>query len=238
MEADSLLTLLTEKKGKIGAIAKGVRKPQSRLRGGVQVFTHNKMLLHEGKSLDIVTQSEGVEAFTPLQDNLAALSAASYWSELVSALIPEGEPDPHLFGLVLAGFHVLCLAVNELVIRGLEIKLLAYLGYTPMLEQCVSCGQKLTESPVVFFSVRQGGVLCTHCSSKEASQNLCGFSQEALNVWQQLIKMDLSKIGRLRITARALAMLDDVIEEFLLMQLDYPLKSRPILKKMLLANGE
>ena len=238
LEADSLLTLLTDKKGKISAIAKGVRKPQSRLRGGVQIFTHNAMLLHEGKSLDIVTQSECVEPFIPLQDDFAAIAAASYWSELVFSLIPEGEADPGLFQLTLAGFHVLCLSTSNLVIRGLEIKLLAHLGYTPLLEQCVSCGQKLAENPRITFSVRHGGVLCSVCSNKEAPQNLCNFSHEALNVWQQLVKMDLSKINRLRITPRALAILDDVVEEFLLAQLEYPLKSRPILKKMLQAAQE
>ena len=45
-EADSLLTLLTKEKGKVKAIAKGVRKINSRLRGGVQLFTHNQMLLY------------------------------------------------------------------------------------------------------------------------------------------------------------------------------------------------
>ncbi len=166
------------------------------------------------------------------------MTAASYWSELVASLIPEGEPDPDLFQLTLAGFHILCLSATSLVIRGLEIKVLAQLGYTPLLEQCVSCGQKLTENPMITFSVKHGGVMCTVCSNKAALQNLCNFSHEALNIWQQLIKMDLSKIHRLRITARALSILDEVIEEFLIAQLDYPLKSRPILKKMLSAAEE
>jgi len=238
MEADSLLTLLTRKKGKIGAIAKGVRKPNSRLRGGVQVFTHNDMQLHKGRNLDIVTQSQCLEAFTPLQEDMKAMAAACYWSELLDSLIPEGETDHELFKLALAGYHLLCLSASELLIRGLEIKLLSLLGYRPFLEGCVSCGQKLTEGRHISFSTQLGGVLCGVCSQSHSPMNKYGFSQEALSIWLQLMKMDLSKMGRLKITPQALKTLGLVMDSFLLVQLEYPLKSKPILKGMLQAGEE
>lgn len=238
LEADSLLTLFTKKRGKVGAIAKGVRKPNSRLRGGVQVFTHNDMLLHQGRNLDIITQSQCLEAFTLLQEDIRAMTAACYWSELIDSLVPEGESDPQLFQLVLAGFHILCLSSNEPVIRGLEIKLLSFLGYRPFLEKCVTCGKLVAESSQVTFSVKHGGVLCAACSKDQAATTPSPFSLEALGVWQQLMKMDLSKIGRLKVSPQALGFLDRVTEEFLLRQLDYPLKSRPILKQMLQATQE
>lgn len=231
MEADSLLTLLTQKRGKIGAIAKGVRKPSSRLRGGVQVFTHNDMLLHQGRNLDIVTQSQCLEAFTPLQDDIKAMAAACYWSELLDALVPEGENDPQLFGLALAGYHLLCLAdFSGLLMRGLEIKLLAVLGYKPLLEKCVSCGKDLSGDRQIWFSPLSGGVLCGQCGGTRADRHY--FTHEALSAWQQMSVMDLSKLRRLKITAQGLKLLEEAVDSFLLVQLDYPLKSKAVLKEI------
>jgi len=232
LEADCLLTLLTKERGKVAAIAKGVRKTNSKLRGGVQLFTHNKMLLYKGRTLDTVTQSQCLEAFTALQEDLKAVTAASYWSELIDSLTPEGEGDPRLFQLALAGFHLLCLAANEVTIRSLEIKLLSYLGYKPYLDSCVSCGALLDGRQNIAFSVRSGGVLCPDCARNGDEVSVLPFSREAMQVWQQMLKMDFSKLSRLKVSPQGLAILDRVMEDFLLEQLDYPLKSRSMLKEI------
>lgn len=233
MEADSLLTLLTKNKGKAAAIAKGVRKPSSRLRGGVQPFTYNEMQLSEGRNLDIVTQSQCLEAFTPLQEDIKAMTAAGYWSELLCSLTAEGEKDEALFNLALAGFHVLSLSTTPLAIRALEIKLLSVLGYQPCLDRCVSCGKELCEERQLFFSGRLGGVVCSSCGAGQNARLYSAFSREALNIWQQLQKMDLGKTQRLKVSPRGLSILEKVSSEYLLEYLEHPLKAWPILKEMM-----
>lgn len=232
LEADSLLTLLTKKKGKISAIAKGVRKPNSRLRGGVQLFTLNDVLLNEGRNLDIVTQSQSLEAFTLLQEDYKAMAMAAYWGELLDSFAVEGEVDLPLYNLALAGFHILCLAPTKLTMRSLEIKLLAQMGYRPCLERCVYCGAELSENMSISFSSRLGGVLCHLCTQAHGANKTAFFSFEALNIWQQLLKMDLAKTGRLKLSKRALGILENTIGEFLLEQTEYPLKSRAIMQEM------
>jgi len=227
-EADSLLTLLTKKRGKVSAIAKGVRKANSRLRGGVQLFTYNEMLLSEGRNLDVVTQSECVEAFTTLQNDMEALAAACYWCELLDSFLPREQNDEQLFTLALAGFHLLALEYDELVVRALEIKLLFSLGYMPSLDRCVSCGQSLQAEQKIFFSAKLGGVLCSSCKKEDA----LFFTLEVLKTWQQVQRMKLSKLNRLKVSAGGLKILDEVLEQFLIFQLDYPLKSRRVLKEI------
>jgi DNA repair protein RecO (recombination protein O) len=227
-EADCLLTLFTQQKGKVKAIAKGVRKTNSKLRGGVLLFTHNEMLLYEGRNLDIVTQSQCLEAFTTVQEDMEAMTAAAYWCELLDAFLPERQKDRRLFSLVLAGFHVLALEHHELVVRALEIKLLSYLGYMPYLDCCVSCGQSLQSAQKIAFSARQGGLLCSACQGEDT----LFFTQETLKAWQKLQQMEFSKLNRLKVSNNGLRILDDVLEKYLLVQLDYPLKARPILKEI------
>lgn len=228
-EADCLLTLLTRNKGKVRAIAKGVRKPTSRLRGGVQLFTLDEMLLYEGKNLDIVTQSQCLEGFTLLQESIGSMTAASYWAELLDSLIPEGEVDSEVFNLALAGFHIISLEAKELIVRGLEIKLLALLGYNPLLDKCVACGQPFGLQEKVAFSTVLGGVLCYSCQKGDNHY----ITREVMQVWQQLVRMDLGKISRIKVSGQGMTILDNVIEAFLYTQLGYPLKARPILKMML-----
>ncbi len=233
LEADCLLTLLTRERGKLTAIAKGVRKSSSKLRGGVQVFSHNDMLLYHGRNLDTVTQSQCIEAFTPLQESLPALAAANYWSELLDSLVPEREKDVRLFQLALAGFHLLCLSVSKIIVLGLEIKLLAYLGYKPCLNSCVVCGSPLQGEEKLVFSPGQGGLVCPQCPKEQEPGRNLPINPEAVQVWQQMLKMDLSKLQRLRVSERGLAALEQVMEAFLLEQLDYPLKSRKLLQEVL-----
>lgn len=228
-EADSLLTLLTQKRGKVSAIAKGVRKANSRLRGGVQLFTHNEMLLYQGRSLHVVTQSQCLEAFTTLQNNMEAMAAACYWCELLDSFLPAEQTDREIFMLALAGFHLLALEHDELVVRALEIKLLSFLGYRPSLDSCISCGRSWQAEQKIFFSAESGGVLCSAC--KKGNEAIF-FTLEALKAWQQLQRMKLSNLNRLKVSVAGLKVLDDVLESFLVFQLDYPLKSRRILKEM------
>ena len=116
-EADKVITLFTREEGKCQAIAKGVRKSTSRLRGGVQPFTHSRLLLYRGKTLDTVSQSENICAFAALRDDLVLLSAAAYLAELLETALPEREPLEEVFQLAVASFRELLTGDAELVVR-------------------------------------------------------------------------------------------------------------------------
>jgi DNA repair protein RecO (recombination protein O) len=227
-ETDSLLTLLTRKKGKVTVIAKGVRKSNSSLRGGVQLFTYNDMLLYEGRNLDIVTQSQCLEAFTSIQENMEAMAAASYWCELLDKFVPDGERDLSLFALALAGFHLLALDYDELTMRALEVKLLLQRGYMPELERCVSCGRILQHGEPIGFSAVKGGVLCGSCRQGD----VVPMTSESVRAWQQLQRIELTKLGRLKVSGGGLSALDKALEKYLAVQLECPLKARPILREI------
>lgn len=167
-ETDSLLTMLTDQRGKVGAIAKGVRKPVSRLRGGVQPLTHTQLALHGGRSLHIVTQAEIIEAFRTLHGDLDQFGYACYMAELVDKCIPEGE-GAEVFPLLLTCWHLLAVYDGKLVARLFELHFLARQGYIPELEHCVCCGKNLmpfenfsVDTPS--FSPQMGGVVGMCCS--------------------------------------------------------------------------
>ncbi len=172
-EADRILTLFTRGAGKVAAIAKGVRKPSSRLRGAVQLFSHSHLVLYSGKTLDTITQGDADESFGFIEQGLDRLAAASCFAELVDRLTMERQPQPKLFQLLLSAMRTLEEADPELLGRVFEIKLMAALGYQPQFDGCVmGCGDgrrvlqpEVVAAGPVRFSIERGGVLCPACAA-------------------------------------------------------------------------
>lgn len=162
-EADRLLTLYTPARGKLRAIAKGVRKPTSRKAGHLELFTHSALLIAKGQNLDLITQADTVHGYRALREDLERLTQAHYVAELLDQLSTEGQESRSTFDLLVATLQHLC-ETHDLLLttRIYELRLLALEGYQPQLFRCLSCGE--TIRPVVnYFDPSQGGVLCPRC---------------------------------------------------------------------------
>lgn len=229
-EADQLLVLFTEKMGKLSAIVKGVKKPKSKLRGGVQVFSHTNMELFLGKNLATVTQAEPINTFAPLREDLFRMGCGAYLAELLDSLTPEGERDIDLYRLILSGFHLLSIEEPWLAVTAMKIRLLRQLGYQPQMEDCTDCGQgSLSEK---FFSPELGGVICQHCLSKKTGPGIIKISGESCVIFKQLMNMELTKLNRLRISANAKRELDEILDLYITFCLGKKLKSKEFLDNL------
>ncbi|MBI2165946.1 MAG: DNA repair protein RecO [Chloroflexi bacterium] len=190
-EADRLLTLYTLDRGKLRAVAKGVRRATSKLAGHLEPLTCSLLLLAEGRNLDVVAQAETKESFKALRDSLEALARAMYMAELVDAFAPEEVPNPGLYRLLLANLRWLsarAIALDEsleaALLRRFELRLLDLLGYRPELHRCVECSGPVT-SAASFFNPRAGGVICVACRSRW-SAGLLTVSPNALRLLRSL----------------------------------------------------
>jgi DNA repair protein RecO (recombination protein O) len=229
-EADQLLTLYTEKAGKLTAIVKGVKKPKSKLRGGVQVFSHTNIALFLGKSLATVTQAEPIDTFSPLREDLLRMSYAAYLAEFFDVITPEGEQDIRLFTLFLIGLHLLSLDDPWLVARVMEIRLLTELGYQLQLANCVNCGQKVSLG--ILFAPESGGVICPDCSGEKLGNGIIKISGETIVLLYQFMEMELSKINRLRISAKAKKEIEEILDLHITACLGKKLKSKDFLNSI------
>lgn len=165
-EADRILHLYTLDRGRLGAIAKGVRRSKSRFGGRLEPFSRVALVLHEGRSdLLTVTGADTVSAHRGLRDSAASLDTAARACDAVSRLFETAESHP-------AVFHLLCheLALldadparaglaNQLAFR---LKLLLAAGLAPQLAACASCGEREHLSG---FSGAAGGVVCGSCEA-------------------------------------------------------------------------
>jgi len=232
-EADKVLTLLTKNHGKLDAVAKGVRKIKSKNRGAVQPFSHSRIMLYEGKSMDTVTQCELIAGFPKIRDNLERLAYAGYLTELTAWMLPEKDPQQEVYFLLLTILYYLEAAkakdLIELITRFYEIRLLNLMGYRPELDFCVNCGSHLSNEKVV-FSPALGGVLCSACSSQ--SSQVIPITQGILAVWRLLARIKPGNLNRLRIKTEDLSALENLLQSFMEYQLEHKMKSLDFIHRL------
>src|SRR2546422_731128 len=99
-ETDRVVTLFTRDRGKLSVVAKGARGPRSRLAGSTEPFTYFNGLLAVGQNLDVLTQSEVVNAFSGIRKDLEKIGYASFFVEVVDAGVEERQPNAELWDLL------------------------------------------------------------------------------------------------------------------------------------------
>ncbi len=229
-EADRILTLYTPHLGKIQAVAKGVRRPRSKLAGHLELLTHSLVSLARGRNLDTITGSQTINSFLPLKSDLQLTSYALYVTELVNQFTADHIENYPLFQLLLETMGRLCQTSNkELVLRYFELHLLNEVGYRPQLRQCVSCRVPL-EPTTNSFCPSAGGMLCPGCSP---SQPLTyPLSVNALKVLRLMQGSDFRMANKLKLNTELSQRLEAVMRDYIRYLLEREVKSTAWLDRL------
>ncbi len=157
-EADRIVTFLTRGRGKVRAVAKGVRKTKSRFGGRLEPTSHVRLLFYEGRELDIVTQAESIDTYRSIRDDLDRLGQAVSMLEACDQLAQEREANPRLYDMLVGALRTLSGEHAPLVVPAFFLKVLALEGFRPQVEGCVACGDP---GPLVSWNLEDGGLCCT-----------------------------------------------------------------------------
>ena len=167
-EADRIITVFTPRFGKLRVVAKGVKRPRSRLAGHLDSLCEVNLLLARGRNLDIVTQAQVTDQFLALRRSLSRIAQGLYAAELVNCFMADNMAHPAVYHLLQATLaHLATPSPNSLVLRRFEMRLLEETGYRPQLQQCLACGDDIA-GDAAYFSASGGGVLCRGCRATEA----------------------------------------------------------------------
>ncbi len=165
-EADRIVHLYTPYRGRVGAIAKGVRRSRSRFGARLEPFFHVRVVLHEGRSeLATVTGVDTISANGELREHAETLDAAARACDAVSRLFETAEAHPEVFRLLANELALLnagrthARLGNALAFR---LKLLLAAGIVPQLAACAACGER---EHLGAFSAAAGGVVCRSCEA-------------------------------------------------------------------------
>lgn len=163
-EADSILQIYTRELGRVGAIAKGVRRSKSRFGGRLEPFFRLDLVLHEGRSdLLTITSAETLDAHPGLRTRARSLDAASKLGDFVLRLLDEREQNLPAYNLIANALALLDsdeAAARPEVSLAFRAKLMLAAGFQPELSACVHCG---SPEGLVAYSPSAGGVVCADC---------------------------------------------------------------------------
>ena len=218
-EADRIVVLYTRSRGKVRAVAKGVRRTKSRFGARLEPGSIIHAQFYEGRNLDIVTQVETAQRLGSLRTDLSRYGRASLVLETIDHLAEEGEPNPALYRLITGVLAELDREGNPLVLPAFVAKLLALEGVQPLLTQCANCG---SDGPLVALALHLGGVVCRECRQGDA------ISDDARTALQQILDGHVRHV--LDTTAPAIATELEAISSKLLEQhLERRLRSANVL---------
>jgi DNA repair protein RecO (recombination protein O) len=239
---DALITLMTERSGKLKAIAKGAKSSRSMIAATTQPFTLGEFVLDVGASWNRVRSVEVLESFRHIQEDLMLMGYGAYFLETATQLLQEGEENRGLFQLlseVLTGLNAYDhrqkgkkqvseveadhsngemaeqLPIDlEWVKIVYELKLLATMGFDIELKHCVRCG---AEGAHVDFSVPEGGAVCSNCLAEGDDR----IGRMLFNIMDYVSKQSIEVLMGTKINRLYVSKLDILCMRFMKQHLGY-----------------
>jgi DNA repair protein RecO (recombination protein O) len=203
-EADRVLHLYTEARGRVGAIAKGVRRTKSRFGARLEPFSHVELLLHQGRGeLQTITGASLVASHARVREDPYRLGVGLIGLEAMLRLFPEQEANERAFTAVTRFLTTLDdvaapprarPALDPLALA-FQLKLLWVSGYLPHLESCVECG---SADGLVGYLPASGGAVCSACDAGSI-----GLSPEGLRGIRALLGSPLAEVHSAGLAERA-----------------------------------
>ena len=184
-EADRIVSVLTNARGKVRGVAKGVRKTKSRIGARLEPTSHVALLLYEGRGdLATISQADSIEQFRNIREDLDRITHATAMLEAADIVSVEGQGDQRLYEMLLGALRQLNRQDSALLVPAFFWKLLAHEGYEPSLADCVRCG---SSEGIVGFDPAAGGVTCKACTIGSR------VSVQALELLREILGGRLSK---------------------------------------------
>ncbi|MGX4669620.1 DNA repair protein RecO [Cerasibacillus sp. JNUCC 74] len=164
-ETHKIVTIYSKKIGKLSAIAKGAKKPKSRMAAVTQPFIYAEFLMYINKGLSTIQQGDILYSFRSIREDIIKTAYAAYAVELTDKLLDDKQPDPFMFDQL---YQTMSWIEKEedsrIPLMMYEIKLYKKGGFAPTLAHCSNCKQR--HLPFA-FSIKEAGLLCSSCRSMD-----------------------------------------------------------------------
>ncbi len=231
-ETDRIVTLLTREHGKISAIAKGARKPVSRLAGPTEIMTYSRMQLATGRNLDIITQVEVKESFPRIRSDLRKIAHATYLMELVDRMTEEHERNVDLFDTLLSSLYLMERPNDpEKITHMFELQFMRLLGYEPVLDKCVRRERGVVPMPPadeLYFSPSLGGLVCRECGP--LPDDAIRIEPETVKIMRRLLVAEAPEVERMEIPPEVMDQISRAMRWFIRFHSEREIKSAEFLQ--------
>lgn len=231
-DADRILTILTRTHGKLGVIARGVRKAGARMTPHTDLFARSSLQLTSGRGeLMVLTQAQR-HGHAPVLDDPRRAACAALVAELADRVLEDRHPlEAEVYDLVASALQGCGDASRDprVAVAWFARRMIDRLGYAPELGQCANCGAALSHAPHPFSTIG-GGLLCPRCAPSDPGAVLC--STAVIKVLRVIAAGDEDLYARLRLDGPTLDILEAVVERELEQHLDRRLRSLEVLRSL------
>jgi DNA repair protein RecO (recombination protein O) len=230
-EADRVMTLITPLHGKLKAIAKGIRRPTSRLGGSLEPFAELRVALAHGRTFDVVTEVRVGQAWLRMRDSLEGAATAWYLAELADRSLEERHAAEPIYAMLRRAYELLDAGMLPArVARWYEMRLADELGVRPEVDRCVECDRVLEATETFRWVPPLGGVLCERCPGPPTGRS--ALSLEALKILKAYQRLDIEALASLRLAASVEREVETAMRDFLRIALERDARSLAFLDEV------
>jgi len=227
-ETHKIVTILTPKMGKIGAIARGAKKTKSRMAAVTQPFIHGSFLVQLGSNLATIQQGEVLTSFRGIREDIFKTAYTSYLAELTDKLIDPNKYNPFIYRQLIRTVEQINDGKDPTVLTMIyEWKMYKEAGFAPVVTQCVSCGNP---DELKVFSVTNGGLLCRNCL--HIDPHAISISEKITKLMAMFAFIEIEKIGNISVKQENKRILQHIMDQYYEQHGGYYLKSKRFLKQM------
>lgn len=167
-ESDKIIVMYSKDKGLIRGVAKGAKKPKSKLGARMDLLVANKLMLYKGKSMDRICQAEALNTFNKTRQNMDKIFYSMYITEVVNNFGVEDDPcSKEIYEILYKALDKISNADNNieilLTVIKFQIKMMQISGFGIELDTCLCCGEHIAEDNM-YFSSKMGGIICSKCN--------------------------------------------------------------------------
>jgi DNA repair protein RecO (recombination protein O) len=227
-ETNKIVTLYTRELGKVGVMARGAKKPKSRLSSISQLFTYGQFLILKSSGLGTLQQGEIIKNMRTLREDLYATAYGACVIELTDKLTEEGKQNPFVFELLEQTLTLMSEGTDlDILLFIFETKMLQVAGISPRLDNCSCCGA--TEGHFS-LSLREGGLLCQKCQHRDPY----GFklSQGTVKLLRLFQYFDLRRLGKISVKDETKSEIEGALTAYYDQFSGIHLKSKRFLKQL------
>ncbi|WP_301107424.1 DNA repair protein RecO [Sporosarcina sp.] len=227
-ESNKIVTLYTREAGKITAMARGAKKPASRLAAITQTFTHGYFLIRASRGMGSVEQGELIDSIRHIRSDLETTAYAGLIVELIDRLTESEQANEGIFRLLAESFHAMEEGYDaEAISLFVQWKMLPVAGIHPILHECANCGA--TEGEFA-FSFQQIGFLCHRCF--RVDPYIIRLSPIQIKLIRMFYTVPLDQIGKLELKKPTKTFMQKLVSTIYHEQTGVYLKSRKFIEQL------
>ena len=235
-DADKIILMYSRDNGLIKGVAKGIKKPKSKLGARMDLLMANSLQLLKGRSMDTIIQAQTINNFKKSREDIDKLMLYSYISELV-VNIGEGSESgsKEIYDLLYKALNRIAESVTKkdalIAVIKFQLKILLIMGFCVELDTCLCCGERVLDE-VMYFANSMGGILCEECNEHFGFKLKMHYKIRDFLVAMLQFDFDYESDYDTKATEKVCQVCFDLLDEYIKIHTNKKTKSVKILKEL------